>query len=287
VLTFEVKEAFARVLAAKKKEELTRQVVTLQEDLLDFTRIKSQAGEVSGLEVNLAEVELSKSKKDLLLAGREAFEALMGLKGFMGGQPEMTFDIEGELSPEVLLLPDKGNMVKSVPLLRPDMKAARIEVEKTRTAIDLANRGVVPNIVLGGFYNRDEMRNDLGLSVSFSIPLFDRKQAERKEAQARAAQSRVKQAGLERTINREVEEAYNALASSQKELSLFKKEILDKSSENLALLNLAYKEGKIGFFNVRLAQKETIETHFAYLDTLLRAKRDMNALERVAGGDLK
>ena len=77
---------------------------------------------------------------------------------------------------------------------------------------------------------------------------------------------------MERTINREFEEAYNALTSSQKELSLFKKEILDKSLENLGLLNLAYKEGKIGFFNVRLAQKDTIETQFAYLDTLFRAR---------------
>ena len=58
--------------------------------------------------------------------------------------------------------------------------------------MDLAQRSAIPNIVLGGFYNRDEMRNDLGLSVSISIPLFDRKQAEKKEAQARAAQARVR-----------------------------------------------------------------------------------------------
>ena len=85
VLAFEVKEAFARALAAKRKKELTRQVVTVQEDLLNFTRMKFQAGEVSGLEVNLAEVELGKSKKDLLLAGREYLEALLGLQGLMGG----------------------------------------------------------------------------------------------------------------------------------------------------------------------------------------------------------
>ena len=67
------------------------------------------------------------------------------------------------------------------------MKAATLEVDKTKTALDLAQRGAIPNIVLGGFYNRDEMRNDLGLSLSISIPLFDRKQAEKKEAPARAA----------------------------------------------------------------------------------------------------
>ncbi len=286
-LSFEVKDAFARALAAKKKEELAGQVVALQEDLLNFTRIKFQAGEVSGLEVNLAEVELGKSKKDLLLAGREHRESRLAVQGLMGSQTDRPFDLDGDLSSDLLPFPEKGDLLKPILSQRPDLKAALIEVDKTKTAIDLAKRSVVPNIVLGGFYSRDELRNDLGLSLSLSIPLFDRKQAEKKEAQARAAQARVKQAGLERTINREFEEAFNAVASSQKELSLFKKEILDKSLENLALLNLAYREGKIGFFNVRLAQKESMEAQFAYLETLLRARRAVNALERTIGGDYK
>jgi len=62
-LSFDVKEAFARVLAAKKKEELTRQVATLQEDLLSFTGIKFQAGEVSGLEVIWPRLNWANRKK--------------------------------------------------------------------------------------------------------------------------------------------------------------------------------------------------------------------------------
>jgi cobalt-zinc-cadmium efflux system outer membrane protein len=287
VLAFEVKESFTRALAAKKKKELTGQVVQLQEDLLNFTRMKFQAGEASGLEVNLAEVELSKSKRDLLLADREYLEALLGIQALQGGPPDQTLNIEGDLASEPLYLPDPGAFKKPALSERPDMKAASLEVDKTKTAMDLAQRSAVPNIVLGGFYNRDEMRNDLGLSLSISIPLFDRKQAEKKEAQVRAAQARVTRAGLERAVDREFEEAYNALTSSQKELALFKKEILDKSLENLALLNLAYREGKIGFFDVRVAQKETVETQFAYLETLSRAHRAVNILEKVTGGNPK
>ncbi len=285
VLAFEVKEAFVRALAAKRKKELTGQVVGLQEDLLNFTRLKFQAGEASALEVNLAEVELSKSQKDLLLAAREVLEALLGMQALVGGPTALTLNIEGELASDPLSFPDAGVIRKPTPSERPDLKAAVLEVDKTTTAMDLAQRNAIPNIVLGGFYNRDEMRNDLGLSLSFSIPLFDRKQAEKREAQARAAQARVTRAGLERAVDREFQEAANALTSSQKELALFKKEILDKSLENLALLNLAYREGKIGFFEVRVAQKETVETQFAYLETLSRARRAMNILEKVTGGN--
>ena len=191
VLAFEIKESFTQALAAKKKKELTGQVVRLQEDLLNFTRMKFQAGEVSGLEVNLAEVELSKSKRDLLLADREYLEALLGIQALQGGPPDQTLNIEGELALDPLTLPDPVGIKKPTRSERPDMEAASLEVDKTKSALDLAQRGAIPNIVLGGFYNRDEMRNDLGLSLSISIPLFDRKQAEKKEAQARAAQARV------------------------------------------------------------------------------------------------
>ena len=287
MLRFEVKEAFARALAAKKKEAMARQVVLLQEELLYFTRLKFQGGEVSGLEVNLAEVELSKSKKDLLWAGKETLDALLSLQGLMGIGPDPSLDIEGELSPVIIPLPDKASLGKTLQTGRPDIKAASIEVDRAKTGVELAHKSAVPNIVLGGFYNRDELRNDVGVSFSIAIPLFDKKQSEKTEAQVRASQARVKKAGLEKTLNQEFEEAYNALAATQRELLIYKKEILEKTTENLGLLNLAYQEGKIGFFNVRQAQKETMDTQFAYLDTLLRAKRALNALEKATGGDLK
>jgi outer membrane protein, heavy metal efflux system len=287
VLRFEVKEAFARALAAKKKEGLTQKVVSLQEDLLTFTRLKFQGGEVSGLEVNLAEVELSKAKKDLLSAEKESFDTLLNLQGLMGSRPDTSLGIEGDLFPGTISLPDQESLKKALEADRSDVKAASIEVDKANTGVELARKSGVPNIVLGGFYNRDELRNDIGVSFSISIPLFDQKQAEKKEAQVRAAQARLKKALVERNSHQEFKEAYNALITSQKELSIYKTEILEKTMENLSLLNLAYQEGKIGFFNVRQAQKETMDTQFVYLDTLLRARRALNALEKAVGGDLK
>jgi cobalt-zinc-cadmium efflux system outer membrane protein len=287
LLRAEVNDAFARALAAKKKEGLARQVVTVQEEMLHFTRLKFQAGEVSGLEVNLAEVELGKSHKDLSMAGRESLEALIRLQGLMGSGPDTALSPEGDLYAQALALPEKEIIRNKSLAERPDLKASAYEVDLAKNALALAEKGAIPNIVLGGFYNRDEMKNELGVSASISIPFFDRKQAEKKEAQARASQARIKKAGLERTAQREFEEAYSALDSSQKEFFLFKKEILAKALENLELLNLAYKEGKIGYYNVRLAQRETIETQFAYIDTQLRARLAANALEKIIGRDLK
>ena len=286
-LTYDIKEAFARALASKKKEELTKEVVKLQEELLGFTRIKFQAGDVSALQVNLAEVEMSKAKRDLLEAGREYREALLTLQGTMGIKPDPLYSVEGEISADTLFLPDKERLKNFVALQRPDLKAVSIEVDATKTAIDLAKKEAVPNVTLAGHYGKDEKRNEVGLTISIPIPFFDRKQAERKEAIARAEQARVKRTGLERTIEREFEETYSNLRSSLDQLSLYKKEIVSKTQENLSLLNLAFKEEKISFFDVRVAQRETVEIQFSYVDAILKARRAIHAMERTIGGGLK
>jgi cobalt-zinc-cadmium efflux system outer membrane protein len=287
VLIAEVKDAFAKVLAMKKKNGLAREVVSLKEELLGYTKIKFQAGDISGLDVNLAEVELSKAKRDFLQSEKEHREALLALQGLIGGSPDLSLSLQGDLPSDAPALPDKQAIKELASSRRPDAKATMFEVEKTKAALRLAKKEVVPNVTLSGFYDRDELRNVVGLGVSIPFPLFDRKQAERKEAYARAEGAKIKSAGLQKTIDREVEQAVNDLATAIDELNLFQKEIIVKAAENLNLLNLAFKEGKVGFFEVRLAQKETIEVQFAYIDARMKTQLAINAIEKTTGGALK
>ena len=287
LLISEVKDSFGKVLALRKKRELAQEVVRLQEELLGLTKIKFQAGEVSGLDVNLAEVEVSKAKRELLLLERECKEALLALKGLMGLNSDMSLSVEGELPSAVTNLPDKETLRTIAFSERPDLRTVALEVRKAEAVIDLVNKEAVPNVTLAGFYDKDEQKNEVGLTISIPLPFFDRKQGEKLEGRARAEQSRIRVDGLKRTIEREIEQACTALESAFEELSIFKKEILNKAAENLNLLNLAFKEGKIGFFEVRLAQKETVDIQFAYLDSQLRMQIALDAIEKVTGGSFK
>jgi cobalt-zinc-cadmium efflux system outer membrane protein len=287
ILIADVKDAFTRALSLKKRSGLARENVRLNEELLGYTKIKFQAGDVSGLDVNLSEVELSKAKKELLLAEREYGELLIALQGLLGLSPDMNFAIEGDLPSEAPALPDKEALKTLALSHRPDSKAAAFEMEKTEFALKLAEKEAFPNITLSGFYERDERRDAVGLEVSVPLPIFDRRQAERKEAFAKAEGRKIKAAGLKKTIEREVDRAFNDIKSAIEELSLFRNEILVKAAENLDLLNLAFKEGKIGFFEVRLAQKDTIEAQFAYIEAQTRAQLALNAVEKITGGAVK
>jgi len=287
ILISDVKDAFTRALSLKKKSGLARENVRLNEELLGYTKVKFEAGEVSGLDVNLSEVELSKAKKELLLAERQYREALLALQGLLGLSPDMSFAIKGDLPSEAPALPDK-EALKSLALShRPDSKAAAFEMEQTESALELAKKEAFPNITLSGFYDRDERRDVVGMEISVPLPFFDRKQAEKKQAFAIAEGAKIKTAGLKKTIEREIDQVFNDISSAIEELSLFKKEILVKAAENLDLLNLGFKEGKIGFFEVRLAQKDTIEAQFAYIEAQTRTQLALNAIEKITGGAVK
>jgi cobalt-zinc-cadmium efflux system outer membrane protein len=199
----------------------------------------------------------------------------------------MSFAIEGDLPSEAPALPDK-EALKSLALShRPDSKAAAYEMEQTESALELAKKEAFPNITLSGFYDRDERRDVVGMEISVPLPFFDRKQAEKKQAFAIAEGAKIKTAGLKKTIEREIDQAFNDIASAIEELSLFRKEILVKAAENLDLLNLGFKEGKIGFFEVRFAQKDTIDAQFAYIEAQTRAQLALNAIEKITGGAVK
>jgi cobalt-zinc-cadmium efflux system outer membrane protein len=283
----EVRDAFTRALASKRRVELRKEVVRLKQELLEFTGIKFKAGDVSGLEINIAELELGKARTELLSAEREYQESILSLEDIMGHKPDLDFKVEGEILTDMLGLRDKGILKENALANRPDLKASQIEEEKARSAIYLARREAIPNVTVSAFYQRDELRNTAGLTFSIPLPIIDKKQAEKKIAKIRSEQSMIRYPNLKRIIEREVEEAYANLASSYKEVELYKKEMLNKALENLDLLNLAFREGKVGFYDVRLAQKDTLDIQFAYVDTLLRAQTSINAIKRITGGNLK
>ncbi len=287
VLIATVKDAFARALAAKRKIELAGEAVKVQEELVSSASIKFQTGDISALEQNLADVELGKARRERMLAERERREALLGLQELLGLKPSSSFSIEGELPSETPSIPDRANVRETVAQQRSDVQSAAAEVQQAKSAMKLAGREVVPSVTVSAFYNEDDRLNEAGVMLSFPLPFFDRKQAARQEAAAKAGQALIKQASLERSIDRELEEAHANLIAAVEELSLFKKDVLGKAMENLGLMNLAFKEGKFGFFEVRLAQKDAIDVQFAYLESQLRLQLALNAWEKATGGNLK
>ncbi len=286
MLRADIRNAFVQVLFARDREGLAREYLRLQEELSSLVSIKYQAGDVAALEVNLSQVELARAQREVIAASTEQRNALVSLARLIGLPTGSIPAVEGELAAGLPPLPEKGTLTSRIGE-RPDVKAAEAEIKRSQAAEKLVKREIVPNVVWSVFTGRTEGGDEKGATLGVSIPLFDRKQGERIEARARLSQARVREAGVTRMAQKEIEESYTSAASALRELDLFQKAILARTTENLELLQLAFKEGKISFYDVRIAQRETIETRNAYLQSLLAAQRAYSALERATGGELR
>jgi cobalt-zinc-cadmium efflux system outer membrane protein len=285
-LKAEIKDRFVQILFLRDKEALAEELVQSQEELSRLVSVKYEAGDVAALEVNLSQVELARARRELIAASSEFKNALFSLKTLIGTAADAEVVPEGDLVAGLFPLPEVKRLLDRQPA-RPDIKAAEAETKRSEAAHTLTQRELIPNVTWKLFQSRDEQRNELGGTLSVEIPLFDRKQAERTEARAKVSQARVREGGLTKKARNEIEEAYTTAVSSLSELDLFKQAILGRITENLDLLQYAFREGKISFYDLRVAQRETIETRYSYLGALLSAQRAYNALERAVGGDLR
>lgn len=285
-LRADIKDAFAQALFLRDKVTLLDEYLKIQQQLAELVSTKFEAGDVAALEVNLSRVELAKAQRDVIAASTEAKNSLVSLKRLIGVPPDSTITAEGDLKAGLPPLPNKETFLTDIPK-RPDVKAAEAEVKSAEAAERLSRREAIPSVTWSVFQGKDEGQYERGGALGITIPLFDRKQGERMETKAKLSQARTRQTGIKQTAEKEIEESYASAASSLKELDLFKESILGHTLENIDLLQLAFKEGKISFYDLRVAQRETIETRNAYLQALLAAQRGYSALERAIGGELR
>jgi len=285
-LSADIKDRFAQVLFLRDKEMLAKEFVSLQEELSRLVSLKYEAGDVAALEVNLSQVELARARRDLVAVLIAYKSALYSLKALIGLASETEAIPEGDLAAELPRLPDRETLLTHLPA-RSDVKAAEAETRRSEAALTLVKKEWIPNVTWRLFQARDEQRYDRGGTLSVEIPLFDRKQPEITEARARVSQTRIREAGITRNARKEIEESYEEAVSSKSELDLFKQAILGRTAENFELLQYAFREGKISFYDVRIAQRETIETRNSYLDAILSTQRAYHALEKAVGGDLR
>ena len=285
-LTADIRDRFAQALFLRDKVTLAEEFVRLQEELSQLVSVKYEAGDVAALEVNLSQVELARARRDRIAVSTAYKNALHSLKLLIGMAPDAELIPEGDLAAGLAPLPDRESLLVRIPT-RPDIKAAEAGTLRSKASLELTKREWIPNVTWRLFQGVDERRYERGGTLSVEIPLFDRKEAERNEARTRVSQARIREAGVTRSARKELEEAYATAASSLSEVEVFKQAILGRTTENLDLLQYAFREGKISFYDVRIAQRETIETRNSYLDALLSVQRAYNALEKAVGGNLR
>lgn len=296
-LIAEIKTGYYDLILAEGRRDLAESSSELNNQLLQIARERFGAGEIAELDVNLAKVETARSTGKSIEAELELVPLQQRLLSLMGvssaenlklAAPAETKSITANLAELKTLALDK----------RPDLRAAVAEKNKGEAEVALAEAERLPNVTAGvGFsWERSETslggleeRNTdylIGLRLSVPITVFDRNQAGIKEALAKKSSAEIRQQFIRQNIEREVEAAQWRLTTAEKSLNIYAQEVIPQLSENLKLVQEAYRLGEVGILSVIEEQKKFIEVNDNYLAALYNRNIAAAKLEAAVGVEL-
>ncbi len=186
-LRLALRAAYAGWALAAERRDLAAAHLARVGELARRARARAEAGEIPGLAARRLTLEEGQARADLALAeaelaGRRAEVAAWLPALSAGARPASpTLPAAAEIAPAAALA------------ARADLLAREREVERAEALRRLAGRVVDPP-ALGLGWKRVEQEGDAHAgpvaSVGWTVPLFDRRQADRREAEARLAGAR-------------------------------------------------------------------------------------------------
>lgn len=283
----EVREAFARRLAAAQRLQLADQALALAEEALRAAEARQRSGAASKIEVNAARSSLGLAVREKALAVQRDAAAMGAFVVLVGLDPGVQVTLAGDLSGAPGEPPALTSLVERALAQRADVRAARNEVEAARAERRLAGREALPSPRLGVTYSEE---GDVGGNaritqgvVAFDLPLFNRNQGGRGVAAARVVQSERALDALTRLVHTEVGVAATRVTAATAAAQAYTGGLLTGLEENMELVNEAYRAGKVGFFELLVIRRETLGARIGYIDALEELQTARAQLARALG----
>jgi outer membrane protein, heavy metal efflux system len=189
LLSTAVKLTFLEALRTRQQTQLLGELEKLDSRLHEAARMRLKAGEIGQIDYNLAAVRYGETSRALVEA-RERYRAQRStlgrlLGGTAGPEPEPADDYNLKLPAS-----DLRTLIDMAVRNRPDLRASELEIARLETQATLNKRLALPNPQIGAFFGHEEnTQHPSGITFGFSVPLFNRRQAEGAiiEAQRRQA----------------------------------------------------------------------------------------------------
>lgn len=286
-LAARTRAAFLRALVAREGVESAQQIVAANRNLTDFSERRLEAGEANQLEVNIARIGLGRAESLLAQAENDFAQARLLLAELLWLDPAQNFDLDGELNPGELEIPDQGQLMNRAVDRRGDLAAASELVIAAQEELKLANRQLIPNLTVFAVTNSDvNIDREVLAGVSFELPVFHRFGGERKQAAAQLDQALLEQDSVHLAIRGQVLSAMAFYRAASRSLTAVSEEVLNSANDNLELTRTAFEAGEVNAVALSTAQDVLINTRNEYLQALNDLVTAGSELERSTGGIL-
>lgn len=287
----DVHAAFHRALVEAERMRLAVQVVQFQQEVLRIVTGQVEAGEVSPLNLRLAQAEVAQARQVLVAAEQSLLASRIRLAQLAGWPVTSAPSPRGSLDAPAPV----GELEQLLELARKHLPTLRIRqatILEAAARQDAAARAAWLKPEVGVQYRREgnptsEGSYDIVMgTISLPLPAFQRNQAERARALADTKVGEADLAAELALLPGRIFEARSEVIAAAKRVESYGTEIVPKLEENLTLLRRSFELGEIDLLALSVGrerflriQSDALSAHVDYFVALA-------ALERVVGVDL-
>lgn len=270
-LALAVRRAFAEAVLTRERQTYARQLEALAQNLVDSAQLRFDEGASSKLELNLARAELGKARASRITAEGAAGVSLLELRRLLGMREDQTLSLAKDFALPEALPPTDATLEHSLSS-RPDITALKEAITRARAEERLARSLNTPNLELTAEIAQEGEEDVAAFSVGVFLPLFNRNQAEIGVAQTERRRAELGLDALEFQIEKDLIASGQRFITAREALKIYQNEVLPSFEENLALLNEAFRGGKVDFLRVLAVQTNFVDQQQLYLDVLAQAQ---------------
>ncbi len=280
-----VRRAFGLALVAQARVSTAIEADSVATLLRSAAEERLRLGAGTALEVNVAAAAAARERRARFQAERDLTSALLELGAAVGLPASDPITPQGEMPRPFAPGRSEDELVQVALERRPDLAAFRAEIAAAESERQLARSLAWPDPTIGVSGGQAEDFRVLEFGFAIPLPLWNRGQGARAQAGATLDRARLAEALARREAEREVRNAYRALASAVAAEQAFDRDVVERLRENLALAEESFRAGKIGLLIYNGVRRDLVEARLDYLDAVAEVIERSAALTLAVGGD--
>jgi cobalt-zinc-cadmium efflux system outer membrane protein len=157
----------------------------------------------------------------------------------------------------------------------PQVRSARVGVERAQTAVRRAEAEPIPNVsVYAGYIRQFENKSyDGAAGLSMQVPVWNRNQGNIRAAKAELGMAIQAVGQTENELALRVATAYQSYAAARERAEVYRKELIPRAEETYQLSLAAFKGGQFEYLRVIQSQRAVAEARLEYNRSLGEAWR--------------
>ncbi len=289
----DVYTAYVTALAARQTVRFSRKSVEGLEALAIRNERLFERGEITRTDLNRVRIQLQTSRLGLVDAESAYRKAKLDLGSILNLKIEelAPLELRGSIRDTVSALPPREDLRKIALLDRPDLASFRLGLKRAEADVKLARANAYNDVYLlwQPYTFQDNSPYGLkgqyswALGVTVPLPVFNRNQGGIQRARINVDQTAVQLQDLERQVAYDVEAAILEYEVSKREVRALEEQVIPRARESRDDAQKRYLAGATSIVDYLNAQLEFNQAIKQFLDTAIRHRRSMLALNTVVG----